>query len=75
MTHPKPPASAKTHVRCGTPDCDWGTPLSSFDANQVDECRRRFREHCIERHSVDSNDTERLAFFDLEALTLTLLDD
>jgi hypothetical protein len=75
MTGLKPLASAKNHVRCGTPDCDWGAPLSSFDASQVDECLRQFREHCIERHGVDPNDAARFALFNLEALTLTLLDD
>jgi hypothetical protein len=67
MTVPKPSASAKTHVRCGTPDCDWSAPLSGFDASQVDECRRHFRHHCIERHDLDPNDTERTCWFDLEA--------
>jgi hypothetical protein len=28
-----------------------------------------------ERHGLDAGDTERLCWFDLEALTLTLLDD
>jgi hypothetical protein len=28
----------KTHVRCGTPDCDWGTPLTSFGKSEL----RRF---------------------------------
>ena len=35
--------------------------------------RRRFREHCIERHGLNPGDTERLYWFDLERLTLTLL--
>jgi hypothetical protein len=35
----------------------------------------RFGEHCIERHGLDPNETERICWFDLEALTLTLLDD
>jgi hypothetical protein len=35
----------------------------------------QFREHCIKRHGLDPNDTERIAWFDLKALTLTLLDD
>ena len=72
MTAPK--LSAKT-VRCGTPDCDWGTPLSNFSERAVSRCRRQFREHCIARHGLDPNDTERVALFSLEALTLTLLDD
>jgi hypothetical protein len=61
----------KTHVRCGTPDCDWGIPPTSFGDGQLS----RFREHCIERHGLDPDDTERVYWFDLEALTLTLLND
>jgi hypothetical protein len=66
--------STKTHVRCGSPDCDWGTPLPGFSESEWDRCRHQFREHCIERHWLDADDTERFAWFDLEALTLTLLD-
>jgi hypothetical protein len=68
-------ARTKTHVRCGTPDCDWGTPLSGFSEDELDRCRHEFREHCVDRHGLDPNDTERLCWFDLEAVTLTLLDD
>ena len=75
MTDPEPLISAKTHVRCGSPDCDWGTPLSSFSESELSRCRRQFREHCIERHGLDPNNTERVALFNLAALTLTLLDD
>jgi hypothetical protein len=74
MAHPKPLARSKTHVRCGSPDCDWGIPLSSFSEIQLSRCRRQFREHCIERHGLDPKDAERIYWFDLEALTLTLLD-
>jgi hypothetical protein len=74
MTALKALAPAKTHVRCGTPDCDWGIPLSGFTEGQLSRCRRGFREHCIERHGLDPNDTERIASFDLDALTLKLLD-
>ena len=72
MTVAKTLSYTKTHVRCGTPDCDWGVPLTSFSESQLS---RRFREHCIERHGLDPEDTERMCWFDLEALTLTLLDD
>jgi hypothetical protein len=74
MTHPEPLASAKTHVHCGSPDCDWGAPLSGFSESELDRCRHEFREHCIERHRLDPKDAERVAWFDLEALTMTLLD-
>jgi hypothetical protein len=59
----------KTHVRCGTPDCDWGTALTSLGKSEL----RRFREHCIERHGLDPDDTERVCWVDLEGLRLTLL--
>jgi hypothetical protein len=71
MTQLRSRPVSKTHVRCGTPDCECGVPQST----QLDECRRQFREHCIERHGLDPEDTERVAWFDLEALTLTLLDE
>jgi hypothetical protein len=64
---------SKAHVRCGTPDCDWGTPLIRFNESETDRWRREFREHCIERHGLDPKDTERVCWFNLEALTLTLL--
>jgi hypothetical protein len=31
--------------------------------------------HCIGRHGLDPDDAERECWFDLEVLTLTLLDD
>jgi hypothetical protein len=52
-------------------ECDSGAPLSSLS----DGHRDQFREHCIERHGLDPDDTERICWFDLEALTMTLLDD
>jgi hypothetical protein len=67
--------ATNTHVRCRTPDCDWGAPLSSFSESELSRCRCQFRGHCIERHGLDPNDTERECWFNLEALTLTLLDD
>jgi hypothetical protein len=74
MIQPRRVTHNKPHVRCGSPDCDWGTPMPDISERQLSQCRR-FREHCIERHGLDSNDTERECWFDLEALTLTLLDD
>jgi hypothetical protein len=32
------------------------------------------REHCVERQGLDPNDTERICWFEPEALTSTLLD-
>jgi hypothetical protein len=63
-----------THIRCGTPDCDWGTPLVDLSADQLERYRREFREHCIERHGLDATDTERQLWFNLQAFTMTLLD-
>jgi hypothetical protein len=62
----------KAHVRCGSPDCDWGTLPPSF--SEVDRYLREFREHCIQRHGLDPKDAERVALFNLEELTLTLLE-
>jgi len=45
--------------------------LSSLSDGNLDQ----FREHCIERHGLHPNDTERICWFDLEALTMTLLED
>jgi hypothetical protein len=49
--------------------------MPGFSEGELDRCRHEFRGHCIDRHGLDPNDTERLCWFDLEALTLTLLDD
>ena len=70
----KTPPHTKTYVRCGISQCKWGTPVSSLSASQLSRMRRRFREHCIKQHGLDPDDTERMYWFDLEALTLTLLD-
>jgi hypothetical protein len=70
----KTPPHTKTYVRCGTSQCKWGIPVSSLSASQLSRMRRRFREHCIKRHGLNPGDTERLYWFDLERLTLTLLD-
>jgi hypothetical protein len=34
---------------------------------------RSVREHCIERHRLNPEDTERICWFDLQALTLTIV--
>ena len=75
MTVAKSLTRTKTHVRCGSPDCDWGTPLPRFSEGAFDRCRHEFREHCIERHGLDPMGIERMCWFDLEALTLTLMPD
>jgi hypothetical protein len=70
MTAPK--LSTKM-VRCGTPDCDWGVPMPGFSEDQLSRCRREFRQHCVERHGLDPKDTERICWFNLEVLTMTLV--
>ena len=50
MTVPKTLSGTKTHVSCGSPDCDWGTPMPSFNEGEWDRYRHEFREHCIVRH-------------------------
>ena len=66
-------AQTKTHIRCGCPDCDWGAPFCGFSEHQMDRYRAEFRDHCIERHGLSRDDTERVCWFNLEALTLTLV--
>jgi hypothetical protein len=73
MPVPKTLSRTKSHVRCGSPDCDWGTPMPGFSEGELDRCRHEFREHCIALHGLDPKDTERICWFDLEKLTLTLL--
>jgi hypothetical protein len=75
MANTRPLTRTKTYIRCGTPDCDWGVPVLDLSEPELGRCRRSFRKHCTERHGIHPNDTERLCWFDLEALTLTLLDD
>lgn len=70
MTASKLPS--KTHIRCGTPDCDWGTPLPSKE-DQLIRCREESREHCIERHGLNPENTERICWFNLELLTMTIV--
>ena len=53
------------------PDCDWGRPTPGFSEGELDRCRHEFREFV--RHGLDPKDTERICWFDLEMLTLTLL--
>jgi hypothetical protein len=36
MTATKPLSRTKTHVRCGSPDCDWGTPMPGFSECELD---------------------------------------
>jgi hypothetical protein len=31
------------YIRCGTPDCDWGTPFVDLSENRLDRCRNEFR--------------------------------
>ena len=75
MTFTKRLSPTKTHVRCGSPDCDWGTPMPGFSEGELDRCRNEFRAHRIKWHRLDPKDTERIAWFDLEVLTLTLTDN
>jgi hypothetical protein len=49
--------------------------MSGFSEGEWDRCRDEFREHCIERHGLGPDDTERVCWFDLEALSIMLLAD
>jgi hypothetical protein len=58
-------------IRCGIPDCDWGTPFSVL-GEEIEECRRQYRKHCIDRHQMHPDDTDRVFWSDLQLLTFTL---
>jgi hypothetical protein len=73
MTNLRPLARTRTHVRCGTPDCDWGIPFAGFELLGLH--REQFREHCIQRHGLDPSDRNRVCWFDLVAFTLTLIEE
>ena len=75
MLNLRPLARTKTYIRCGTPDCDWGVPVLDLSQQEMSRCWRSFRKHCIERHGSHPRDTRRLCWFNLEVLTLTLLDE
>jgi hypothetical protein len=49
--------------------------LSGFSEDQLNRYRHEFRQHCIERHGLSPDDTERMCWFNLEALTLTLVNE
>jgi hypothetical protein len=59
--------AAQTPHECRSADSD-------LSEQELRRCRRSFRKHCIERHGLHPKDTGRLYWFDLEVLTLTLLD-
>jgi hypothetical protein len=39
---------------------------------EIEECRRQYRKHCIDRHQLNPDDTERVLWFDLQVPTFTL---
>jgi hypothetical protein len=73
MDIPESPSRTTTYVRCGMPHCNWRTAINSLSEIELSLCRREYRDHCIERHGLDPKDTERVCWFDLEGLRLTLL--
>ena len=73
MTNLRSLAHTRIHIRCGTIDFDWGIPVLDLSEQELSRCRRSFRKHCIERHGLHPKNTG-LCWFNLEVLTLTLLD-
>src|SRR4029077_19978897 len=43
MPNLRPIVRTKTHIRCGTPDCDWGIPVLDLSQQEVSRSRRSFR--------------------------------
>jgi hypothetical protein len=64
--------AADFHIRCGTPDCDWGFPIPDLTERHLDACYTVFRPHCIARHGLDERDLDARMFLDLDGWTLTL---
>jgi hypothetical protein len=60
-------------IRCGTPDCDWGYRVPDLIDPWITKCYAAFREHCIEWHQLDPDDTERFMQFDLVEFILALV--
>jgi hypothetical protein len=48
--------------------------MPGFGEDEWDRCRHEFRSIASSGNGLDPDDTERMYWFDLEALTLTLLD-
>jgi len=59
-------------IRCGTPDCDWGFPMSDLGEMAIEGCYSSFRQHCVEVHGLKEDDDSQM-FLDLGQSTLTLL--
>jgi hypothetical protein len=56
-------ARTAIRLRCGTPHCKWSVTSPDLSEVHVEYCYARFREHCIDRHNLDEDDTERYFFF------------
>jgi hypothetical protein len=48
------------------------SPLPDISQSRIEKCYAEFRQHCVEKHGLDRNDTELRMFLDLTACTLTL---
>jgi hypothetical protein len=71
----KPLSRTKTHVRCGSPDCEWGVPFSGFSERQLDRCRSRVPTALHRPPRLMSRRHGTHLLVRLQAFTLTLLDD
>ena len=63
----------RDHVRCGTQNCNLRFPLPDISQSQIEKCYAAFRQHCVEKHGLDStDDTDSRMFLDLTVCTVTL---
>ena len=64
-----------TLIRCAKPDCVWGysvPPVPEWTTH-FDRAREAFRQHCINRHGLDKDDTNFCIHLDVLKWTLELL--
>ena len=60
-------------IRCGTPDCEWGFPMSDLAPEKLDACYRAFFRHCVEVHGVSVDAPNIDVHLDLQSWVLTLV--
>jgi hypothetical protein len=69
------PERARTSFGAERPIVIGASLCLNMAAWRVEKCYDEFREHCIERHDLQENDTNAQMFMDLKEGTLTLWKD
>ena len=58
-------------VRCAMPDCSWGFEFTGLA--QIHKCYDAFRQHCLEMHRLDPDDSETIMSLDTGEWLMHLL--